>query len=157
GTKKVAVISLIGRVFMHGHFDDPLRIADKILKEISDEKPAAVFVDFHAEATSEKHALAFYLDGRVSAVVGTHTHVQTNDARIFDGGTAFISDVGMTGPLNSMIGLKKGPIVEQFLTQLPGRHDPETEGKMEFSAVIVEVDDQTGKALNIKSILEFIN
>lgn len=153
--KKVLVISLIGQVFMKGHFDCPLRAADKILVESRKEKPDVIFVDLHAEATSEKYALAYYLDGRISALVGTHTHVQTNDARILEKGTAYISDVGMTGSFDSVIGVKKEIIVHQFLTQLPVKHEPETEGKMAFSAVIMEIDARTGKALNIKSILEF--
>lgn len=157
GGKRVLVISLLGRVFMRWAVDCPLRTCDRILKECEAEHLDAIFVDIHAEATSEKSALAYYLDGRVSAVVGTHTHVQTNDARVLENGTAFITDVGMTGPRDSVIGVKKEIIVHQFLSQIPVKHDPETTGKMEFSAVLVEIDPETKKALNVTSIHKLID
>jgi 2',3'-cyclic-nucleotide 2'-phosphodiesterase len=153
--KKVLVISLIGRVFMGGYFGCPFRYADKILDEADLTDVSAVFVDFHAEATSEKYALAYYLDGRVSALVGTHTHVQTNDARILEQGTAYITDVGMTGPFDSVIGVKKDIIIKRFLTQLGVKHEPEMDGQMVLSAFLVEVDSKTRKAKEAKNILEF--
>ena len=117
-----AVINLQGRVFMAAN-DDPFRVADQLLKEI---KAKIIFVDLHAEATSEKLALAWYLDGRVTAVVGTHTHIPTADERVMPGGTAYITDVGMTGPYDSVIGVQKGtdhrPLPEQHAGPLRGRH-----------------------------------
>jgi 2',3'-cyclic-nucleotide 2'-phosphodiesterase len=154
--EKVLVISLIGRVFMGGDFDCPFRCADKILEEVDLDDVSAVFVDFHAEATSEKYALGFHLDGKVSALVGTHTHVQTNDARILEKGTGYITDVGMTGPFDSVIGIKKGIIIERFLTQMSFRHEPETSGQMVLSAFLVDVDSKTRKATKVKNILEFV-
>jgi hypothetical protein len=153
---KILIINLMGRVFMKRDFDCPFRALDSILEQTRHENFSAIIVDFHAEATSEKYALGFYADGRVSAVLGTHTHVPTKDLRILEGGTAFISDVGMTGPLDSVIGVKKEIIIRSFLTQMPVKHEPETEGKMVFNAVLLELDDKTKKALNVEHIQEFI-
>ncbi|MBU1151443.1 TIGR00282 family metallophosphoesterase [Patescibacteria group bacterium] len=151
---KVLVINLIGRVFMKKHYDCPFKAVDKILQETANEDLAAIFVDFHAEATSEKYAMGFYLDGRVSAVIGTHTHVPTADLRILEGGTAFMADVGMTGSLDSVIGVNKDIIINSFLTQLPVKHQIETNGQMVFNAVIVEIDDKTQKALTVSHLQE---
>ena len=140
---------------MKTHLDCPFKIVDKILEETSHEDLAGIIVDFHAETTSEKHAFGFYLDGKVSAVIGSHTHVATCDARIFENGTAYISDVGMVGAYNSVIGVKKEVIIDRFLTQMPVKHEPETEGPMVFSAVMIELDEKTKKALDIKHILKF--
>jgi metallophosphoesterase (TIGR00282 family) len=108
-------------------------------------------VDFHAEATSEKVALGWHLDGRVSAVVGTHTHIQTADERVLPGGTAYITDMGMTGPYNSVIGVKVDLVLQKFTTQMPVRFEV-AEGPYQFNAVVIEVDDETGKAESIDRI-----
>lgn len=142
-----AIINLQGRAYMPST-DCPFRKADKILEEL----PAAVkvrLVDFHAELTSEKMAMGWHLDGRVSAVVGTHTHVPTADTRILTGGTAYQTDVGMTGPYNSVIGVEKAIILQRFLTQLPVRMEAARDGA-ELHAVIVEVDEATGRAAAIR-------
>ncbi len=152
--KGILVVSLIGRIFIKKDFDCPFRKMDEILEETSDKKLKGILVDFHAETTAEKYALAYYLDGRVSAVIGTHTHVQTRDARVLENGTAFISDVGMTGPYDSVIGVKKEIIVNTFLTQIPQKFEPETDGTMVFSAVVVTLDDKTKKALNMDYIFK---
>ncbi|GAX91798.1 TIGR00282 family metallophosphoesterase [Effusibacillus lacus] len=145
---QIAVINLIGRVFM-GDYDSPFTTADQILSEIEPVTPH-IFIDFHAEATSEKLALAHYLDGRVSAVVGTHTHVQTADEQIFPGGTAYLTDVGMCGPVNSIIGMKKEQVLQRFLTQMPVRLEVE-QGPAMLNALFLELTEQ-GKAASIKRI-----
>ncbi|HXU16045.1 MAG TPA: TIGR00282 family metallophosphoesterase [Terriglobales bacterium] len=142
-----AVINLQGRVFMAAN-DDPFRKTDELLKQI---KAKIVFVDIHAEATSEKIALGWYLDGRVSAVVGTHTHVPTADERVLPGGTAYITDVGMTGPYDSVIGVNKEQIITRFLNNMPTRFEAAT-GDARLCAVTVDADDATGKARSIKRI-----
>lgn len=148
--QKVGLINLEGRVFMKT-LDCPFRTADKIIEEIKKETPI-IIVDFHAEATSEKIALGKYLTGRVSAVIGTHTHVMTADERILAGATAFISDVGMVGALDSIIGVEAPAIIDRFLTQLPHSYEPEKKGPMIFNAVIIEIDAATGQAQSIKLI-----
>lgn len=145
----LAVANLSGRVFME-ILDCPFRKADEILGEIND-LTNIVLLDFHAEATSEKAAMGWYLDGRVSAVCGTHTHVQTADERILPGGTAFITDVGMTGPRDSIIGFKTEIILEKFTTMVPRRFEV-AKGLYQFNAVILEIDDTTGKSLSIQRI-----
>jgi metallophosphoesterase (TIGR00282 family) len=145
----VAVINLEGRVFMN-NLDCPFRAADAILDKLPG-RPPVVLVDFHAETTSEKGALGSYLDGRVSAVVGTHTHVQTADERVLPGGTAFISDVGMTGSRDSVIGIRKELSVERFLTQLPVRFEVAKREPM-LCGVVVTVDASTGRALGIERV-----
>lgn len=154
---KVLVVCLMGRVFMKKDYDCPFIKMDQILEEVKKEKLAAIFVDFHAEATAEKYALAHYLDGRVSALIGTHTHVPTADSHILEDGTAFMSDAGMVGAVDSVIGVKKDIIIKSFLTQLPVKHEPETSGQMVFSSVMVEIDEKTKKALNIHHIQKFSN
>jgi metallophosphoesterase (TIGR00282 family) len=144
-----AVINLQGRVYMP-HTDCPFRKADKLLTEL----PANVkvrFVDFHAEVSSEKVAMGWYLDGRVSALVGTHTHVPTADTRILPEGTAYQTDAGMTGPYNGVIGVDKRIILERFLTQMPVRMEAARHGA-ELHGVVVEVDDTTGRAAAIRRI-----
>ncbi len=153
--KKILIANLMGRVFMKKDYDCPFRKMDQILKETSKEKLSGIFLDFHAEATAEKIALAHYLDGRVSAVIGTHTHVPTADCQILEKGTAFMSDAGMVGPTNSVIGVKKEIIIQSFLDQMPVKYQPETTGKMIFSSVMIEVDEKTKKALNIYHIQKF--
>lgn len=143
---KLAVLNLQGRVFMEP-IDDPFRAADAAVEELRKETPC-ILVDFHAEATSEKVALGFYLDGRVSAVVGTHTHVATADERVLPGGTAYISDLGMAGARNSVIGIRKEQAIQKFLTSRPIRFEPDKGGSY-LSGVAVEVETATGRALSI--------
>ncbi len=145
--RKVGILNLQGRVFMEP-IDCPFRTADEELEKLKDITPVVV-VDFHAEATSEKQAMGWYLDGRVSAVIGTHTHVPTADERILPQGTAFITDVGMVGGYNTVIGIRKEQSIQRFLTSRPQHFEPGKEGIF-FSAVFVEVDLQTGKALSIR-------
>jgi len=145
----VAIVNLEGRVFM-SHLDCPFRAADAILGELSG-KARIVLVDFHAETTSEKGAMAAYLDGRVSAVIGTHTHVQTADERLLPGGTAFISDVGMTGSRDSVIGIRKELSIERFVSQLPVRFEVAKKEPM-LCAVVVTVDEATGRAERIERV-----
>jgi metallophosphoesterase (TIGR00282 family) len=143
---RVGVLNLMGRVFMQGT-DDPFRAADALVASLAGETDL-VIVDFHAEATSEKTAFGWHLDGKVAAVVGTHTHVQTADARILPGGTAYITDVGMTGPLDSVIGVRKEDALTRFLLGIPSRFTVAT-GDPCFSAVTLEVDESTGRAAGV--------
>jgi len=145
----VLVVNLIGRTFM-GNFDCPFRAMDQLLAGLEN-KPNVIVVDFHAEATSEKVAMGRYLDGRVSAVLGTHTHVGTIDAGILPRGTAYVTDIGMVGPTDSVIGDNISDVIERFLTQIPGRLSV-GEGPVDFNAVLVEVDEATGRAMDIKRI-----
>lgn len=147
----VAVINLIGRVFMKDLVDCPFRTAESILTYLKG-KTNIIFVDMHAETSAEKIAMGFFLDGRVSGVVGTHTHVQTADERILPKGTGFITDLGMTGPYNSMIGMKKEPIIQQFITQMPTRFVVEESAPVIMTGVWIEVDTATGKALAIERV-----
>jgi metallophosphoesterase (TIGR00282 family) len=145
------VLNLMGRVFMPA-LDCPFRTADAILKEVkSTEKPRVIIVDFHAEATSEKQALGWYLDGRVSAVLGTHTHVGTVDARILPRGTAYLSDVGMTGPINSVIGSDVDAVLDRFLTGMPQRLNV-ANGPVTMNSVLLDIDAETGRATGIRRI-----
>jgi len=146
---EIAVLNLQGRTFMIP-IDCPFRKADEILGGISSDVLIRV-VDFHAEATSEKIAFGYYLDGRVSAVIGTHTHVQTADERILPGGTAYITDVGMTGPVDSVIGVKKEQILKRFLTGMPERMSVASGSRM-INAVIVDVNEKSGKAEGIERL-----
>ncbi|SFR01906.1 hypothetical protein SAMN05660706_10784 [Desulfoscipio geothermicus DSM 3669] len=148
----VGVVNLSGRVFMPD-MDCPFRCADAILEAFKG-KSSVILLDFHAEATSEKAAMAYYLDGRISAVCGTHTHVQTADERILEKGTAFITDVGMTGPQDSVIGVKKELVIEKFLTQMPRKFEVAS-GLYQFNAVVIDVDQESGRALNIKRIQNY--
>ncbi len=143
------VVNLIGRTFI-ANYDCPFRAMDQLLNGLIN-RPPVVIVDFHAEATSEKMAMGRYLDGRVSAVLGTHTHVGTIDAQILPGGTAYVTDIGMTGPVDSIIGDDTEAVLERFLTIIP-HHLSVGEGKTVFNAIIVTVDDTTGKATGIERI-----
>jgi metallophosphoesterase (TIGR00282 family) len=143
-----AVINLQGRVFMAAN-DDPFRVADELIGKVT---AKIIFVDVHAEATSEKVSLGWYLDGRVTAVVGTHTHIPTADERVLPGGSAYITDVGMTGPYESVIGVNKDQIIARFLNNMPVRFEPAT-GDVRLSAVIVECDDKSGKASRIERLM----
>ena len=143
------VINLMGRTFM-GDIDCPFRAMDNLLAQI-DPKPPVIIVDFHAEATSEKMALGKYLDGRVSAVLGTHTHVATADARISEKGTAYVTDIGMTGPIDSVIGDDPEEVIQRFLTAMPHRLSV-GRGRVMFNAILVEIDSHSGKATKIERI-----
>jgi len=150
-TYKIGVLNLQGRVFMRELLDCPFRTADSALTFLK-AQTNIVLVDMHAEATSEKLGIGLHLDGKVSAVVGTHTHVQTNDARVFPNGTAYITDLGMTGAYNSMIGMKKEPIINNFITQLPHRFMVDTEPPVLLSGVVISINPETGKAVSIDNI-----
>lgn len=149
GNNKIAVINICGRVFVE-NLDCPFRCIDRILENIKEETPVIV-VDFHAEVTSEKVAMGWYLDGRVSAMVGTHTHVQTADERILPGGTAYITDVGMVGPRDSVIGVKKENIIERFLKIMPQKFTVAEDDYM-INAVVIDIDERIGKANDIRRI-----
>ncbi len=146
---KVMVVNLIGRTFI-GDFDCPFRKMDELLCQLK-EKPPVIIVDFHAEATSEKMALGRYLDGRVSAVVGTHTHVGTIDHQIFPDGTAYVTDIGMTGPINSVIGDEFESVIKRFLTIIPSRLTV-AKGRTLLTAVLIDVDETTGRSRSIERI-----
>jgi metallophosphoesterase (TIGR00282 family) len=150
GNLKVGVINLCGRVFVE-NLDCPFRTVNRILEYVSEETPI-IIVDMHAEVTSEKVAMGWYLNGRVSAVVGTHTHIQTADERILpDDGTAYITDVGMVGPRDSVIGVKKENIIERFLTGMPQKFTVAREDVW-INGVVLDIDEKTGKASSIKRI-----
>ncbi len=144
-----AVLNLQGRVFMPS-IDCPFRTADALLGRIAARVKIRI-VDIHAEATSEKQALGWYLDGRVTAVVGTHTHVPTADETVLAGGTAYITDMGMTGPYDSVIGIDKQAIIQKFLNQMPGRFEV-AKGDVRLSAVLIEADPEAGRALSIRRV-----
>lgn len=143
-----AVLNLQGRVFMTAN-DDPFRVADQLLQQT---KAKVVLVDIHAEATSEKISMGWYLDGRVTVVVGTHTHVPTADERVLPGGTAYITDVGMTGPYDSVIGIRKELIVDRFLTNMPTRFEAAS-ADVRLCGIVVDCDETTGKAREIKRLM----
>ena len=148
----VLVINLMGRIFMQP-LEDPFRTADQLIATAREQtKLAAVLVDFHAEATAEKMAMGYYLDGRVTLVAGTHTHVQTADERILPRGTAYITDVGMTGPVEGVIGMDPESSLRRLVDHLPAPYEAAT-GRGQFSAVVIQADPQTGKALAIERIL----
>jgi len=147
--KELGVINLIGRTFLPPS-EDPFRAADELVAELR-KKTKCLLVDFHAEATSEKIAMGWHLDGKVSLVVGTHTHVQTNDERILPEGTAYVTDVGMTGPRDGILGMDKESVLYKFRTGLPSRFTV-AEGKWMFSAVFVDINEETGCATQIQLI-----
>ncbi len=148
---RLAVINIQGRVFMPS-IDCPFNTGARVVEYVRKQTPV-IIVDFHAEASSEKQAFAWYMDGRVSAVLGTHTHVQTADERILPGGTAFITDVGMTGPHDSVIGSAKDLALDRFLRQIPTRLEP-ANSNLRLCGAVVEIDESTGKALSILRINE---
>ncbi|MDZ5473402.1 TIGR00282 family metallophosphoesterase [Bacillus sp. 31A1R] len=148
---EVAVISLQGRTFMQPS-DCPFKKADELIAEARKRTPI-IFVDFHGEATSEKQAMGWYLDGRVSAVVGTHTHVQTADNRILPGGTAYISDAGMTGPYDGILGVEKEAVIKRFINNLPVRFEVPKTGRNQLNGVYIELNKKTGLAKKIERIL----
>src|SRR6185436_12023818 len=147
--QSVGVINIMGRVFMP-QLDDPFAVVAKEIEKLGD-RTRVIFVDFHAEATSEKIAMGWHLDGRVTAVVGTHTHVQTADERILPKGTAYLTDVGMTGPHDSIIGVQIEPSLNRFLTGLPSRFEVAT-GNPRLNAVMVDADEKTGRATDIERL-----
>lgn len=150
GKKKVGVINMAGRVFMQPPMDDPFRLADKILNIIKKDCDV-ILVDFHAEATSEKLAFAHYVDGRVTAVVGTHTHVQTADEKILPKGTAYISDLGMVGAENSVLGMAIEPVIQRFITGRPSKFEV-GEGAAVYCAVLININDKTNKVIKIERV-----
>ena len=154
GEITVAVLNLSGCVFMQP-LDNPFRIATSIVPLLR-ERTNIIIVDLHAEATSEKAALGRYLDGQVSAVIGTHTHVQTADETIFPNGTAYITDVGMTGPIDSVIGTRTDLVINKFLTQMPVKFEV-PKGDVIIPAVVIDIDSLTGKSKSIERIQEIIS
>ena len=151
GGIKVGILNLEGRVFM-SNLDCPFAAADQLVEELRQQTPV-IFVDFHAEATSEKLALSWHLDGRVSAVAGTHTHVQTADERVLPGGTACITDVGMTGSWDSIIGMDQQAVIQKFRTQMPSRFEVAKKNPI-LCAVVFDIDEATGKARQVERIME---
>ncbi|WP_072887672.1 TIGR00282 family metallophosphoesterase [Ornithinibacillus halophilus] len=149
--KEIAVINLQGRTFLPP-IDDPFRKADELITEAK-KRTNIIFLDFHAEATSEKQAMGWYVDGRVSAVVGTHTHTQTADERILPNGTAYITDVGMTGPYDGILGVDKETVINRFLTNLPARFEPDKKGRAQLNGVIITIDEKTGNANSVERII----
>lgn len=147
---KLAIINLQGRAFMQD-IDDPFKKADALITEAKKETDY-IFVDFHAETTSEKNAMGWYLDNRVSAVVGTHTHIQTSDERILPGGTGYITDVGMTGYYDGILGINREEVITRFITSLPQRHVVPDEGRSVLSGVIIDLN-KDGKTKRIERIL----
>lgn len=147
---EVAVINLQGRTFLPA-LECPFLTADKLIAEAKKRTPI-IFVDFHAEATSEKQAMGWYLDGRVTAVIGTHTHVQTADERILPKGTGYLTDVGMTGPYDGILGVEREAVIKKFLTSLPVRFEV-TNGRAQLNAVLLDISPETGKTLKVQRIL----
>jgi len=162
GARRILLISLIGRVFMKQDFDDPFQKIAELLENFSlkssqqgGEAVDAIIIDFHAETTSEKAALAWFLDGKVSAILGTHTHVPTADERILPQGTAFISDLGMVGPRDSVLGMDKDAIIKRFLTQRQIRMEV-AQGLVEVNGALITLDEQSGFAQNIERIRKIV-
>ena len=153
--KKIAVINLIGRVDIAVLSENPFLKAKSIVGQISD-KVDIIIVDFHAEATAEKIAMGYYLDGKITALFGTHTHVQTADEKILPNGTGYITDIGMTGPKNSVIGMNINASIKRFETTLPERYKI-AEGECMFNGVIFDIDDKTNKVIKIERIAKNVN
>ncbi len=149
GKVRVAVVNIQGRTYMQP-IDCPFKAIDRILEELEG-KADVILVDFHAEATSEKTAMGWHLAGRVTALLGTHTHVQTSDARVLLGGTAYVTDLGMCGPVDSCLGMKPGPILERFISGLPARFEV-AGGRLAVQGVVLEVDESAGRARTIELI-----
>jgi 2',3'-cyclic-nucleotide 2'-phosphodiesterase len=146
----LTVLNLMGRTFMYD-IDDPFRVADRLVESVPEGAP--VVVDMHAEATSEKVAMGWYLDGRVAAVFGTHTHVPTADARMLPKGTAFVTDLGMCGPRDSIIGVEAEAVIRKFITGMPARFNVEKRSPVvQFNSVLIELDDETGRARSIERV-----
>lgn len=157
GSRDLLLINLMGQVFLPDNYESPFHVVDSILQaEQAVGNLGCIIVDIHAEATSEKVALGWYLDGRVSAVVGTHTHVPTADEWVLPKGTAYVSDVGMTGIRESVIGVKTEIILQRFLTQLPARHEPAETGTVVVTAMLINIDSTTTKANSIERLTELV-
>ncbi len=150
GRLQIAIINLMGTAYLEP-LDCPFKEADRLIKKADDMGAKIKIVDFHAEATGEKRAMGYYLDGRVSAMFGTHTHVQTADATILPNGTGYITDVGMTGPIHSILGVQKEIIIKKFVEKLPQRFDLAT-GDCKMNCVLMEIDEKSGKTLNIEAL-----
>jgi len=150
--RRLGVVNVEGRVFMRS-LEDPFRVALAEVEALRAEGVTAILVDVHCEATSEKNALGWYLDGKVSAVVGTHTHIQTADARVLTNGTAYITDVGMCGPWDSIIGVRKELVIERFLTARPVSFEP-AKRDVWLQGALVDIDDATGRARSIARVQE---
>ncbi|HPI67219.1 MAG TPA: TIGR00282 family metallophosphoesterase [bacterium] len=157
GLKKIYIINLLGRVFFSESADCPFRKLDYLLKLIKPKKSDIILIDLHAEATSEKVAFGWYADGRVSVVLGTHTHVPTADEKILPGGTGYLTDVGMVGGVNTVIGVKKEIIIDKFLTQTGMAHEFPENGQAVINAVVVAIDDKTAKCLSLKRIEKLVH
>ncbi|MDD5294439.1 MAG: TIGR00282 family metallophosphoesterase [Patescibacteria group bacterium] len=157
GKYKILLINLIGRVFMAADYDCPFRKVDEILAKFAKKDMSAIIIDIHAEATSEKVALKHYLEGRASAVLGTHTHIMTADAEISKEGTAYITDIGMAGFAGGCLGVDKEDIIKIFLTQIKQPHTIPEKGRAIFNAVLITIDSKTQKAKTIKPIIKTIN
>lgn len=146
----VAVVNAMGRAFMGQTLDCPFRAIDEALDDLRD--CHVILVDLHAEATSEKVGMGYYLDGRVSGVVGTHTHIPTSDTRVLPRGTAYVTDLGMCGALHSVLGMEIEPVLQRFLTQRPNRWNPVDRGPAVFNSVIIDIDTSSGKAITIERL-----
>lgn len=149
---KLAVINLQGNVFMGQNLANPFTTVEPLVQELRATTPN-IFIDFHAETTSEKEAMAWYLDGQVSAVVGTHTHVQTSDERVLPAGTAFLSDVGFTGPYNGILGMTRENVIQRFLEQMPTRFNVQEDSPAVVSGCVIDVDQRNGHATKIQRVL----
>ncbi|WP_042223705.1 TIGR00282 family metallophosphoesterase [Oceanobacillus manasiensis] len=148
---EIAVINMQGRTFLPA-IDDPFTKMDLLIEEAK-QRTNIIFVDFHGEATSEKQAMGWYVDGRVSAIVGTHTHTQTADERILPKGTAYISDVGMTGPYDGILGVNREAVIKRFLTSMPVRFEITKEGRTQLNGLVVSIDKNSGKSTNVERII----
>lgn len=151
GGKRITAINLLGQIYMRPYYNSPFDTAQELLEKNSLKK-SFIVVDWHAEATSEKDAMGYFLDGRVTAVLGTHTHIPTRDEQILPKGSAFITDVGMTGPAHSVIGLKIEPIIRRFATQIPEKVEIEEDGPAVINAVLIEADTKTHLSVSIKHL-----
>jgi hypothetical protein len=157
GGKRVLILNIAGVLFVKEGGVSPFRTLDDLLAMHADPKPDVVLVDLHAEATSEKEAFAHYADGRVTAVLGTHTHVQTSDAKILPGGTAYLTDVGRCGSYDSVIGYDKKTAVQRFLSGEHGKYDLERTGRAEVDAVVLHLDPETGRVQGLDAIREIVD
>ena len=149
--QEIAIMNLQGRTFLDPH-DDPFKKVDELIAE-AQQRTNLIFIDFHAEATSEKQAFGWYVDGRVSAVIGTHTHTQTADERILPNGTAYLTDAGMTGPYDGILGVEREAVIKRFTTNMPVRFDVDKTGRNQLSGCLIHLDPTTGKAKKIERIM----
>lgn len=152
GSRKIMVINLVGQVFVKGEYSNPFKKLDEILEATKNQNLSAIFLDFHAEVTSEKRAMGHHADGRVSAMVGTHTHIPTSDTYIMPGGTAYVTDAGMVGARDSIIGNAKESILLDFINETKTRKDIPESGLVDVNAVVIDIDPKTTKATNIERV-----